>query len=199
MAASHYNLVYLNSNSTIWETGSEPIRRMNDSSVRANSATSEVILNWMKQNTFCFEIQFPKELGAEKYDLMLRNLNDYFGAVYNIVGGMERRKTKSLVLIKTLPGKLLPPSSGKNQYTIDQYHLQIKNGSIKELISLLSINLDSYPPLIDETHENALFDIDLKCRMSDPDSLNAALKSYGLQLVEKIIERDMVVIKDKAN
>jgi hypothetical protein len=76
--------------------------------------------------------------------------------------------------------------------------LQIKNGSIKELISLLSINLDAYPPLIDETHLNSQFDIDLKCRVSDLNALNIALKPFGLQLVEKMVERDMIVIKNKA-
>jgi thiol-disulfide isomerase/thioredoxin len=198
MAASHYNLMYLNSNSTIWETSNDIVRRMNDSSASAHSGTDEAIADWMKKNTYCYELQFPKEMGDEKYDLMLRDLNNYFGAVYHITGGMEHRKTKSLVLSRTGAGKLSPPSTGKNRYVIDQYHLQIKNGSIKELISLLSINLDAYPPLIDETHLNGQFDIDLKCRVSDLNALNIALKPFGLQLVEKVVERDMIVIKNKA-
>jgi hypothetical protein len=61
----------------------------------------------------------------------------------------------------------------------------------------LSINLDTFPPLVDETHDNTKMDIDLIGNLSDVASLNKGLLPYGLQLVEKMRERDMIVIKDK--
>lgn len=197
MAASHYNLAYLSSNSTVWEASNEQIKRMSDSSARAHSKTKGAILDWMNEYTYCYELKFPKELQDKKYDLMLSDLNNYFGAVYNIVGSMERKKTKCLALVMLSGNKLPASSEEKNFYTFDQYHLQLKNASVQQLISLLSINLDRFPPLIDETNHASKFDIDLKCNLSDLNSVNSALMAYGLQLVEKVKEREMIVIKDK--
>jgi len=102
-----------------------------------------------------------------------------------------------LALIITDKNKLTNSAASKNQYAIDEYHLQLKSAPISELLGLLSINLDTMPPLIDETGYTAKLDIDLNCKMSDVQSINHALDAYGLQLVEKIAERDMIVIKDK--
>jgi len=198
MAVSHYRLAYLGRNSTIWETNNERVIRMDDSSASTNSKSKDAILDWMNQYTYCYELKFPKELQDKKYDLMLADLNNYFGAVYNIVGSMERKKTKCLALVILSANKLPAPSEEKNHYTFDQYRLQLKNGSVRQLISLLSINLDRFPPLTDETSLTAKFDIDLKCNLSDLNSVNNALMAYGLQLVEKVKERDMIVIKDKS-
>jgi len=195
MAASHYTLINLGFNSTIWETNNEVVKKMCDSA--GSSQTSAEAFNWFKQYSYCYEIEFPKEMNEGKYDLMLQDLNNYFGAMYNIVGGMERRKIMCLALIKTSKNKIPDTSATKIKYAIDQYHLQLKNASARQLIGLLSINLDRFPPLIDETHDDAKMDIDINCNLSDINSLNKALIPYGLKLVEKIAERDMIVIKDK--
>ena len=197
IAAAHYNLLNLGYNSTIWETQNPLVKLMNDSASVANSKTRAEIDNWMSQYTWCYELKFPKELKDKKYDLMLADLNNYFGSLYNIVGVMEIRKVKCLALIETAKHKITATSSAANQYSVDEYHLQLKNASVNELLKLLSINLDRLPPLIDETGEDAKLDIDLNCNMSDIYSLNRALGNYGFQLVEKMADREMVVIRDK--
>ena len=195
MAASHYSLASLNWNSTIWETNNEIVKKMSDSA--SVSKTGAEASDWLNQYSYCYELKFPKEMNDRKYDLMLQDLNNYFGAMYNIVGGLERRKTICLVLIKISKSKMPDTSATKNQYSINQYHLQLKNASIRQLIGLLSINLDTFPPLVDETNDDTKMDIDINCNLSDINSLNKALMPYGLRLVEKIAERDMIVIKDK--
>ncbi|HET7116309.1 MAG TPA: TlpA disulfide reductase family protein [Hanamia sp.] len=197
MAVSHYNLLSLGSNSTIWEVNNEIVKKMSDSAGEAHSNTRAEINDWMNQYTYCYELKFPKKLNDKKYDLMLQDLNNYFGTIYNIVGGLERRKIMCLALIKTSKNTMPDTSATKNQYSINPYHLQLKNASVHELIALLSINLDTFPPLVDETHDDTKMDIDINCNLSDINSLNKALMPYGLQLVEKIAERDMIVIKDK--
>lgn len=197
MAVSHYNLLSLGSNSTIWEVNNEIVKKMSDSAGEAHSNTRAEINDWMNQYTYCYELKFPKKLNDKKYDLMLQDLNNYFGAMYNIVGSMERRKTRCLVLIKISKSKMPDTSATNNQYSINPYHLKLKNASMRQLIGFLSINLDTFPPLIDETHDDSKMDIDINCNMSDLKSLNTAIMPYGLQLVEKMAERDMIVIKEK--
>ncbi|HUZ58703.1 MAG TPA: TlpA disulfide reductase family protein [Hanamia sp.] len=197
MAASHYKLINLGFNSTIWETNNEIVKRMSDSAVTVHSKTRAEIYDWMRQYDYCYELKFPSKMNDRKYDLMLQDLNNYFGAMFNIVGSMERRKTNCLVLIKTSKSKMPDTSATKNQYSINPYHLQLKNASVSQFIALLSINLDTFPPLVDETHDDEKMDIDINCNLSDINSLNKALMPYGLKLVEKIAERDMIVIKDK--
>jgi len=65
------------------------------------------------------------------------------------------------------------------------------------LINFLSYYMDLLPPLIDETGYTGKADIDLNCDLSDPEAVNEALQAYGLQLVEKETEKEMIVIKDK--
>jgi thiol-disulfide isomerase/thioredoxin len=197
MAASHYNLANLGFNSTIWETSNEEVKKMSDSASIVYSKTRDEINNWMRSNTFCYELQIPSSMQDNKYDFMLRNLNEYFGSVYNINGSMERRKTQCLALIKIAKNKMPDSSASKNEYAIDEYHLQLKSATVPRLISMLSINLDRLPPLIDETNDTSKFDIDLKCNLSDLNSVNSALMPYGFQLIEKVTEREMIVIKDK--
>ena len=197
MAASKYSLINLGLNSTLWESNNESVKRMSDSAAVVHSKTRAEINDWLKHYTYCYELKFPQQMSNERFDLMLLGLNNYFGAMYNITGSMERRKIKCLALIKVSKNKMPVAAGTKKIYAIDEYHLQLKNASVSQLIGLLSMNLDTYPPLVDDTNDTTKIDINLNCSMSDLNSINRALKQYGFQLVEKITERDMIVIKDK--
>jgi thiol-disulfide isomerase/thioredoxin len=197
VALGDNKLVNMQMNSTIWEVTNPDVKLMTDSAAFLHDTSREEIDKWMNKYTWCYELKFPGELKDKKFDIMLADLNNYFGAMYNIIGSRERRKVNCLALTITDKNKLTESATSKNQYAIDGYHLQLKSASISELLGLLSINLDRMPPLIDETNEPAKLDIDLNCKMSDVKSINNALAAYGLQLVEKMAERDMIVIKDK--
>jgi len=197
VALGNNKLINMEMNSTIWETNNLQVKKMTDSAIIFLSASRATNDAWMRMYTWCYELSCPRELRNKKYDIMLAELNNYFGAMYNIVGCRELRKVNCLALIVTDKNKLTNSAASKNQYVIDEYHLQLKSAPISELLGLLSINLDTMPPLIDETGYTAKLDIELNCKMSDVSSINHALEAYGLQLVEKIAERDMIVIKDK--
>ncbi|HEY5408371.1 MAG TPA: TlpA disulfide reductase family protein [Ginsengibacter sp.] len=196
VAVGHYQLSKLNMNSTIWEVTNPSVQYYTDSaSLKTPNGTAMDL--WMKNYTFCYELKFPSSLNNKKFDIMLSDLNNYFGAVFNIEGGLEHRKAKCLALIQT--GKVSNfVSKGIGQKsTFDQYHLKITNMPMKGLVNYLGINLDLMPPLVDETNYNGKIDVDLNCNLSDLASVNEALAKYGLHLQEEEREMDMIVIKDK--
>lgn len=197
VALGDNKLINIGLSGTIWEINNPQVKKMTDSAIMSINSSRAANDAWMRLYTWCYELNCPAVLRNKKYDIMLAELNNYFGATYNIVGNRERRKVNCLALIITDKNKLTNSAASKNQYAIDGYHLQLKSAPISELLGLLSINIDTMPPLIDETGYNAKIDIDLNCKMSDVKSINNALDAYGLQLVEKIAERDMIVIKDK--
>jgi len=197
VALGDNKLINIEVNGTIWETNNREVKKMTDSAIIMLGQSRAANDAWMNLYSYCYELKCPAELKNKKFELMLAELNNYFGTLYNIVGSLERRKVNCLALTIINKNKLTNSAASKNQYAIDEYHLQLKNAPVSELLGLLSINLDTMPPLIDETGYTAKLDIDLNCNMSDVQSINHALDAYGLQLVEKMAERDMIVIKDK--
>ncbi len=197
IAAGHYTLLNLEQNSTIWETSNPIVQLFSDSAAERYSANKTAILNWMSKHTFCYELKFPVEMNAKKYDIMLRELNNYFGALYNINCRIENRHVMCLALMK-VPGFIQSNSADKHlKYSLDQYHLQVSNATTKALLGILSINLDTLPPLVDETGYTGRVTLNLNCNMSDVRSINQSMGPYGLQLIEKMCNRDMIVIKDE--
>jgi len=197
VAAGHLKLVNLEMNSTIWETANDDVKKRSDSAVLAHTKSLEENRDWIRQYTYCYELKLPARLDDKKYELMLDDLNKYFGAMYHITGNIERRRVKCLAMIKT--GAYAPPSNETEEpgNAFDQFHLQLKNAATSDLLGLLSIHLANLPPMINETNDNVKRNYDLNCNLSDLNSVNKSLATFGLQLVEKLTERDMIVIKDR--
>jgi hypothetical protein len=151
----------------------------------------------MKDYTFCYELKFPPSLNEKKFDIMLSDLNNYFGAMYNIEGRLEKRKSKCLALVQTGKSSAFQAKGTDENNVFDGYHLKLTNRPMKALVNFLGINLDYLPQLVDETGYEGKIDIDLNCNLSDLGSVNQALAIYGLRLQQTEREMDMIVIKDK--
>lgn len=185
-------------NSTIWEVTNSAIKPFTDSTGLLMDKNLQTAF-WMKDHTFCYELVFPEALAEQKFDIMLRDLNNYFGALYDIEGRLELRKTKCLVLVRNGAG-VSSGTTGKNPNSFsDAYHLKLTNQPVAMLINYLGIYLDLLPPLVDETKYTENIDIELNCNLSNINSLNESLEKYGLQLKEKIMEHNMIVIKNKSS
>lgn len=196
IAAGKNKLVNLSVNSTIWATTNPELKKFTDSAALGNSKSRGSMEAWMQDYTYCAEIKFPKEFAGSKFDLMLKELNNFFGVKYGIKGSLTKKNVKCLALIKTLPGKSLHDGDPAMHNTFDQYHLRLKEVTLDHLLNILSINLDRYPPLLNQTNDLTKYSFDMNCNMSDVKSLNIALSSYGLQLIEKMADREMIVISD---
>jgi len=154
-------------------------------------------LAWIRNYGFCYEIKVPPVLASQKFKIMLDELNRYFGALYGIVGSMEKRNLKYLALVRTSDTNLSVSKGGISGVKQDAYSLNLTNMKLGSLTYYLAIPLQKYPPIIDETGYNNKVDISLQCQLTDLDSVNKELKKYGLELVEKQKLTEIGVIKMK--
>ena len=196
-AAGHDKLEMLLLNRTVWEVTNPSLQEFSDTAALA--ADGPQAREWLRRYSFCYELQFPPAMESRKYDIMLDELNRYFGAAYHIEGHLEKRKVKCLALVQSGYAGLLASRGIDENYISNEYHLKLSNRPVRALINFLSIRLDAYPPLVDETGYAGTIDIDLNCDLSDLRAVNQALGKYGLQLEEKETEREMIVIKDSVN
>jgi thiol-disulfide isomerase/thioredoxin len=80
-------------NSTIWEVKNPAALAYSDSvNLIPRNETEDI--DWFTKHSFCYELKFPPALFASKYDIMLADLNNYFGSTLHIKGGLEKRKVK---------------------------------------------------------------------------------------------------------
>ncbi len=154
-------------------------------------------LKWLKENGYCYQIIVPNSLIGQKYDIMRKELNEYFGRVYGIEGVLEKRKGKYLALIRTTTADKLISTGNKPMILLDKFLLKIQNKSLVSLVSGLTTPLQVYPPIFDETNYKENIDITLSCQLSDLNSINKELAKYGLQLQQKEKLMDIAVIKMK--
>jgi hypothetical protein len=155
-------------------------------------------LSWIKLNGYCYESKVPPVMAKERFNIMLQDLNRYFGAKLGIFGGIEKRNEKYLALIRTDDKDLLKSKGVKTMHGKDKFFtLKIQNEKIQSLIDQLLLPLQGSPPVIDETGYTEPVDISLSCTLSNVDELNKALDKYGLKLVLKEKEMDVGVIRMK--
>ncbi|QEC69312.1 TlpA family protein disulfide reductase [Panacibacter ginsenosidivorans] len=196
IAAGKYEIKMLLPNSTVWEV-KDPAALAYADSVILTLHNEAAITDWFVNHSFCYELKFPSALAASKYDIMLADLNNYFGALLHIKGSIEKRKAKCLVLSRTGNGELLTSAGTEKQTVHNAYALELYNQGMYALVNFLSVEMESQPGIVDETGFTGKIDIQLNCQLSDPIAVNTALSKYGLQLKEEEREKDMIVIKDK--
>jgi thiol-disulfide isomerase/thioredoxin len=155
------------------------------------------IIAWQKKHSFCYELTIPKSMrGVKNSELMLEDLNRYFGAVYHVKGGLENRMVKCLVLKKSGDSEKFRYITGDKKMVVDDYSIQIHGHHIQTFVNLLGKQYQLAYPILDETNYPDLITIDLNCKLSDLTTLNTELKKYGLTLNVEDRVTSMVVVRD---
>lgn len=159
--------------------------------------------DWMRKHAFNYEIQLPIQEKDNYRFYMKEDLNRFFGQMFNITGGIEKRKFKSYVLIRTDVQKL---KTTEEEYKLkeEKNSIRIANpymSSLASYISLVLEDLESGVAFIDETGADTKFRYDIKLEINkDTDTLEtlrAKLKPFGLGIYETDRTLDVLVIKDK--
>lgn len=151
---------------------------------------------WYEENGYCYRLKVPPTLAKKRFEIMLNDLNRYFGASYEIEGHLEDRKTKYLSL-SCIEDFKLQSKGGKEEFKRDKFSLKIKNGSMKSFVNALALSLQTYPSIFNETKYFGNLDIELTCDLSSLKSVNQELKKIGLQLLEKEKIMQIGIIKQK--
>ena len=149
---------------------------------------------------YCLSVKLPPgHTEEEAYSLAQRALMGSFPFKARLV-----KRNKTVYSLVYTPGQhhldLINQTAGSNrqsEFTAYGPNLIGKNLTIGELMSYLSNEIGSTQRklVVDGTGIHQRFDITLKWSYADPASLEEALEKYGLSLVEKEAEVDLLLIE----
>ncbi|MBN7817502.1 TlpA family protein disulfide reductase [Algoriphagus pacificus] len=149
--------------------------------------------DWMAEGThvFGYEIITPKNLDI--YQLMREDLKRYFP---HIEAKVERRTRKVYALLQQ-EGRNYPESSGsKKSYSTSQ-GLKMTNYPLQGFVYHLNAYFLSQSPypVINLTGIDYPIDLELRVRLSDPESLKNALQKQGFDLILREEQIPVLVLK----
>ena len=150
-----------------------------------------------RDNYYCYELIVPIELKNQAGELMLEDLNRFFGTRYHVRGTIEPRTVKCWALRKT-EGFIEQASPNSVSEVITEepnllvYHKQPFSKFYHTLAGLYRHDLY---PVIDQTGITSEIDITFPIGEKDIRKFSGCLEKYGLHLVPDSCEIDMLVIK----
>lgn len=151
--------------------------------------------NWIKKNTFSYEVKLPTSMSGGLYHKMQEDLN-FFLPYY---GTIEYRMTNSYVLVRN-PNISIQQSNAKQSFVkIDSSGFIMRNQPITELVRrIIYSGVPDSLPFIDKTSFHNNIDIFLPFNSFENISqLNKELGKYGFQIIKRKVNIKMLVIKDK--
>jgi thiol-disulfide isomerase/thioredoxin len=147
---------------------------------------------------YCYEIIVPIKLKDKAPELMIEDLNRYFGAAYNIIGVVEKRLVNCLTIVKTGSTAKLESHSANSKIINDvpgrkEYIRQ----PFSEVCKTINHVYRSQPmPVLDCTGINYDVDFILPLGIEKIADLRPFLNEYGLDLKQEMREMEMFVIRD---
>ncbi len=146
---------------------------------------------------YCYELIVPVTLKDRAGELMLEDLNRFFGARYHLRGTIERRTVKCWALRKTETYAGLASQSPTPQITSDESNVMVysKQPFSKFYQTIVGLYRHDPLPVIDQTGITSDIDISFPSGVKDIRKFSDSLESYGLHLVQDSCEIDMLVIK----
>jgi thiol-disulfide isomerase/thioredoxin len=150
---------------------------------------------WYEKNLFCYELILPIEKANDIKTIMQQDLNRLFPFEARI----EKRKVQSLVLTRlTKEDKLLSyGGTPVKQQVGDKIMLCNQPFHISLFGMIANANSDIPTPLIDGTNYKGNIDIVITSQLKNLELLRKDLNKYGFDLIQKEMEIDMLVIRDK--
>ncbi|MFZ6663391.1 TIGR03435 family protein [Peijinzhouia sedimentorum] len=151
-------------------------------------------LAWNKENAICFEIIVPEELGSQRFEMMQKQLDMYFGFETLIT-----QREMEVYVLERIPNRehnlKLSDKNTPNEKSYSGAGLKMTNNKIDYLASYLENQLDL--PVIDETNLLENYDLEIPWYNENPDQIFAELEKLGLQLQKITRKIDVLLLKDK--
>lgn len=149
---------------------------------------------WQKTGTYCYELAVPTQRQDSFFSIMQQDLNRYFG--YN--AAMEKRVIKCMVLKKLRDVDFSAHKDsaagarvGASGFTFVKQPFKYVSGAVQHYRQNLI--------LVDETgiDEEKLITMTIQADMTNIESMNDALKAFGLVVTMEDRPIEFLVIKDK--
>ncbi len=194
------NLGYSKFNRTLVGTRNRTILEVKDT-VRIKGPNYKLVgqqawNEWYKTTTFCYEIIVSHRDPIKLWKEMQDDLTKYFPEYQTTI---EKRKSKTLVLVRLTKEDLLKTGGGVAEHSDNKYNFHLRNAPWKTLpIRLQTYYLQLLPTtLIDETGITGNVDLDITANMSSVPELRKALQKYGIDIIEAERDVDYIVIRDR--
>ncbi len=150
---------------------------------------------WQRQSLFCYERIVPPHLGDSIHHLAFEDLRRMFPQ-YEF--SVEKRVLPCLALVRTSTGDKIATKGGEPMASFSGLGGSMKNKMISWFVEELDFLLRHLPtPVIDRTGYVGEVDLEIKAVMSNVSDVRKALKEYDLDLVERDLPVDVVVIRDR--
>ncbi len=155
----------------------------------------------VREKYYCYELIVPVGLREMVPQLMMEDLNRFFGTIYNICGTIEKRRVKCWVLKKNGSiEKLISRQDSPGIITSDSNLVVYRNQPFRNFYNaVVSHYRKEMLPIIDSTGIKSEIDICFPANEKDILKFKSCLNQYGLDLEQELCEIDMFVIKRRNN
>lgn len=177
--------------------GDKILSRLQDpSKVFSSNKPGADYINWLKVNGYCYDLIVPISMADQAFEIMREDLKRFFP---QYAGKLEKQSTKYLALVRTTETDKLKSSGGKSLSEFSPFGFTLTNFPLQRLVDQLNTVYFQNSPLhvYNETGYTPWVDLTVKANLTSTTELNEALTPYGLQLIEKIKEIEVLVIEDQ--
>lgn len=166
-----------------------------DSSKVICKGTQAEKAEWFKQHSYCYELLVPITMGKQLFPIMQQELKRIFS---NYHVEIAKRQVKCMVLKRSSAIDKLKSAGGKPQISFDKFSCKLKNKSLDDFISRLTIlyQQNAAFPFINGTGYQHNVDLDIIANLSNLAEVNKQLENYDLQFIEESQELSMLIISD---
>ncbi|MEN7547367.1 redoxin domain-containing protein [Rapidithrix thailandica] len=167
-----------------------------DSAALLSKKSGQAYHQWLEKHGYCYELILPPALAKEAFVLMQKDLHRFFPQ-YKV--RVEKRMQPCLALIRTTKEDNFQSKGGNPSASFSAFRARMVNTSLKRLVAQLStVYLQHLPyPVIDRTGYSGKVDLALDASLSKVEELQKALAPYGLDLVKKQEEIEVLIIMTK--
>jgi thiol-disulfide isomerase/thioredoxin len=164
----------------------------------AKGLKGQYLEDWYIKNAYSYNLVIPQNTTRIKlYQTMQVELDQFAALFLGIVIKVEKRQTNVLALCRTTDQDMLKTKPGTIPIPTTNDKSRILNYTGRDfggLVRTLKMQYQHWSkPIVDQTGYAGNIDLFLKLD-NDPEQLRLQLKKYGLDLVDKVIEMDMLLI-----
>lgn len=159
-------------------------------------------LDWLSKpgHGFCYELLLPRQLASRFFKVMQDNLKLLFP---QYIAQVEERKIKTMALVRLNEEDVIKTihPDGPRIDNFDPFGFTLQNSTISSFVHRIQLlyQQNSKIPFINETGYAGRVDIKITADLSKVADMNNALLPYHLQWQEKLVNQDILVIRDATN
>jgi len=164
-------------------------------SLLLSSAHSDDKIDWIRSNGYSYELLVAEEEKDSLFAIARSELHRLFPQ-YQV--SIEVQSRPCMALVATGDLNLLKSKGKEILADFNPFGFVLNNFYLGRIVGQLNAVYMQHSPywIVDETNFSEPVDLKIQANLSDFTALNKALKPHGLQFIEKIIDVEILVIRD---